>query len=510
MPANDKHPDLYRLAAGVLCVGLDGSIIDSNTQAALRSTPFAGIVLFARNVQTAVQARVLTDTIRECFAGCPPIIAIDQEGGRVARLRDGAVAIPSMMSLAAAGDCDLARLAGEQIAHDLRRIGANLNFAPVLDLATHANSTVIGARAFSDDPECVTAFGRALATGLEAGGIVATFKHFPGHGSTSTDSHLALPVVDAQEHALRSRDLRPFLALLPKARAVMTAHIVMKAFDPERPATLSHRLLTGLLRDEIGFTGVCFTDCMEMDAIAKTVGTAGGAVLALQAGADCVLISHRMELADEAIERIGEAVQAGTLPLRRLEEAFNRVQTLRRSLEEPIPLQSAPRHPQIGVDIAEAAVTQVRGRVPAQGRTVVISFQGVTTEGAQGMHVPGQPSVDATFDMQQRIFPLEPSPQAITTLLDEIFPKYVRVIVLMRRAHLYAAQAAAVHRILQAAPDALLVSMLEPADIECFPAARNVLALYGDDTPNLVALRHIVADEAVARGKLPVRWRAVQ
>src|SRR5581483_739592 len=207
----------------------------------------------------------LTDEVRTVLDR--PIIAIDQEGGRVARIRDGVEEIPSALAIAAAcagaGNDELAREAGRQIAFDLRRIGANVDFAPVADLALTRMNTVIGTRAFGDDPRRVAQLAGAFAAGLERGSVAATFKHFPGHGSTAVDSHLELPAIDEDETTLRSRDLIPFAELLPRARAVMTAHIVARAFNAGRPATVSYRILTELLRGELHFQGVCFTDCLQ-------------------------------------------------------------------------------------------------------------------------------------------------------------------------------------------------------------------------------------------------------
>ncbi|MDP9111400.1 MAG: beta-N-acetylhexosaminidase, partial [Candidatus Eremiobacteraeota bacterium] len=400
------------LAAGVLCSGFDATSIDAKLEAQLRALPLAGVILFARNVTSLEQTRALTDRIRDMYGSAlSPIIAIDQEGGRVARLRHGVEALPSMMALAAAGDVELARRAGEQLGFDLRRAGCNVDFAPVLDLALFGENTVIGARSFGDDTERVAELGASVARGLESAGMVATYKHFPGHGSTATDSHLDLPIIEMTEEELRARDLVPFARVLGGARAVMTAHIVVRAIDPDHPATLSGRLLTGLLRGELGFNGVCFTDCMEMDAIRAFAGTSEGAVQALIAGADCVLISHSLDLAQQSVERISEAVASGRLSRQRLQSAFDRVGVLRSSLAAPLPLDAPPPHAGIGCEIGRRAVTLLRGEPGADApRSVVVSFEGTTVEGAQGVH-----SLHASLaqmcggGMTELIVPLDPS-----------------------------------------------------------------------------------------------------
>lgn len=346
---------LRDLAAGVICAGFEGRPSPSELRLALQDLPLAGFVLFERNADSVEDARTLTSALREACGDLAPIVAVDQEGGRVSRIRRGATEMPSAMVLAATGEPDLARRAGAQVAHDLRRAGFNLNFAPVLDLALEPDNTVIGTRAFSADPQVVIEFASAFADALSSGGVVPTFKHFPGHGGTAVDSHVGLPMIDEDERTLRSRDFAPFAALLPPAPAVMTAHVVVTAFDRGRPATLAPRILGELLRHEFKFAGVCFTDCMQMAAIAKTVGTEEGSVHALLAGADCILLSNGLDVARRIAQRIERAVESGQVPLGRVQEAHARVQALRRSLRGPLPLESAAPDPHVGKEIAERA-----------------------------------------------------------------------------------------------------------------------------------------------------------
>ncbi|MGC2130185.1 MAG: beta-N-acetylhexosaminidase, partial [Candidatus Aquilonibacter sp.] len=304
------------LASGVIVTGFTGTRLGPGELAALQRVPFAGYILFARNLEDVAQARALTDALRG-EAPVSPIVAIDQEGGRVMRLRAGVEPIPPMMALGALGDVARAFEAGEALAHDLRRAGCTHDFAPVVDLALDPRNTVIGTRAFGSSAEMVAQFGGALARGLQSRGITATFKHFPGHGATAFDTHVGPARLDSNEATLRARDLAPFAATLNDRVAIMAAHVAVPAIDGERPASLSRRFLTGILRDEWGFTGVCFTDCMQMDAIAGGVGTVRGVAEAIAAGADCALVSHDPELAFEAACYLADAVERGDLPLER-------------------------------------------------------------------------------------------------------------------------------------------------------------------------------------------------
>jgi len=465
---------LRDLAAGVICAGFEGRPSRTELRSVLHDFPLAGFVFFERNADSIDGARTLTDALRDLYAGLLPILAIDQEGGRVARINRGNVQIPSAMAMAAAGQVELTRRAGAQVAHDLRRGGFNLNFAPVLDLALEPANVVIGTRAFSADPQVVVEFAGAFAGALRSGGIVPTFKHFPGHGGTAVDSHAGLPVIEADEPRLRDRDLMPFAELLPHAPAVMTAHVVVNVFD-RRPATLSPRVLGDLLRRDIGFSGVCFTDCMQMEAIAKTVGSEEGSVQALISGADCILLSNGLDVARRIAQRIERAVDSGRLPHQRLEEAYARVQALRGCLSEPLPLESPPPDPTVGKEIARRAFKWIRGEcrlTPAQ--SCVVSFGPSLSR-----NVPA---------LEERVLPLDPTTAQTDWLLDEIRVLGKRIVVLSSRAHLHESQARTIERLLTAHADACIVSTLEPFDQARFTRARHVAATFGDSAPSLEGL----------------------
>ncbi len=410
-----------------------------------------------------------------------------------------------MMALGATRDPSLAHRAGEQLAFDLRRAGLTHDFAPVVDLALDPMNTVIGARAFGQSAALVIEMAGAFVRGLQRGGIAGTLKHFPGHGDTSVDSHLDLPVVRTGAATLRERDLAPFFALAPEAASVMAAHVVAAAFDQAVPATLSQRLLNDLLRDEWQYDGVCFTDCMQMNAVANGIGTAYGVAAAIAAGADCAIVSHDLELAEAAAQHLASQVEAGRIPYARLEEAFERVMRLRRAAAMPIALDAPAPHRGIGREIARRAVTRIRGVAHADPTaSIAISFAGVTTEGAQGTFDPGASLASQAPALQQRLAPLDPSDADVRALLDAIAQSHRRPLVLMRRAHLIPAQARAVAATLERFPDALLVSVREPYDCELFPQAQHLLAAYGDNAVSLGGLADTIFGDGSATGVLPV------
>ena len=286
------------LARGVIGVGFSGNTCDAAPLDALRAFGPGALILFARNAGTPDELHALVSALR-AISTPPPLIAIDQEGGRVERIGAGVSPLPPAMAVGATGDVALAGRLGVLLGRDLARLGISVDLAPVADLALQPPNAAVGTRAYGDDPERAGAFAGAFAAGLECGGVAATLKHFPGHGSTADDSHIRLPRVTAGAATLRARDLVPFARALRAGAAslVMTAHVVVEAFDAEQPASLSPAVIGELLRGELGFDGIVVTDCLEMDAITQGVGTVRGAVEALSAGADLLLISHHLELA---------------------------------------------------------------------------------------------------------------------------------------------------------------------------------------------------------------------
>lgn len=472
-------------------------------------------MLFGRNVGTNAALRELVAELRG-LAELPPLIAVDQEGGRVARIGEPVAQLPSAMAIGAAHDVDACERLGTLLGRDLAQLGISVDFAPVADCALDAANTVIGTRAFGSDPLLVGRFAGAFARGLESGGVAATLKHFPGHGSTAVDSHLALPHVTAGESTFRARDLLPFAAAISAdaAQIVMVAHVVVEAFDAQRPASLSPRILHGLLREELGFAGVACTDCLQMDAIALGPGTVAGAVAALAAGADLLLVSHSLELAQAAAGAIATAVEDGTVPRARLLEAVQRVRALRERYASPRPF-GGTLDPELPLEIARCAVTVLRGtlRLRDERPVSVISFEGDAFDGAGGARAE-RSSLSAALRARRwksevmRVA-LEPDAGDVDLLLAQLPSLGDRnFVITTRRAHLHPAQRTAVDRILALVPGAAVVSAAEPYDALLWPAAQTVGCIYGDDPLAFAACADVLSGRAAAGGQLPVALAA--
>jgi len=511
--------ELERLAGSVLCVGFPGDAPDADALAELRSLAPGGVILFDRNVSTPERTRVLVDAVCEALGDAPrPVVAIDQEGGRVMRLRRGATQAPSAMAVAAAGDAELAERLARAIAGDLRRIGVSLNLAPVADVAGESESTVIGTRAFADNARRAATFVVAMLRGFQGGGIGATLKHFPGHGATAGDSHAELPIVYETLARLHEVDLVPFAAgIAAGARAVMTGHIVVNALDPDRPASLSERVVTGLLRDELGFAGLVITDCLQMDAIARSVGTARGAVMALAAGADLLTISHDLAVARNARDAIVAAVERGELPRARLEAAAEATLRFRAAAASAMASETPAPDGEIAGMIARRAVTLVRGRVALRSDVPlnVVSFEGGAGDGVAAL-AGDRPQLHLALRRrgirsESLRVPLEPSAEMIENLLALIRAQAGRsLVIVVRRAHLHREQMRTIDALLAAVPEAILISANEPYEVPWLRQARTVLCTYGDEETMLEALADVLAGRAEATGNSPVAlWDVV-
>jgi beta-N-acetylhexosaminidase len=301
----------------------------------------ASVGLFGRNITSPEQLAALTAQLRAEREDV--LVAIDEEGGDVTRLevRTGS-SFPGNHALGAVDDVVLTREVAAELGRRLAACGVNLNWAPSADVNSNPANPVIGVRSFGADPELVARHTAAYVTGLQSAGVAACTKHFPGHGDTAVDSHHALPRIDVGTPVLGDRELTPFRAAITAGtRAVMSAHILVPALDPTRPATLSPRILTALLRDELGYDGLIVTDGMEMQAVAATYGIERGSVLAIAAGADAICVGGGLA-DDETVRRLRDAlvtaVRTGELAEERLADAADRVRDLARwTATEPKP-----------------------------------------------------------------------------------------------------------------------------------------------------------------------------
>lgn len=387
-------------AGHVVMVDMEGTALDTATADFLRQHQVRAICLFRKNLGAEDEVRKLTADLRAVM-GPDALIAIDQEGGSVARVTSLPQA-PAAMALGAADDAALAQQVGAAVSRGLRSLGINWNFAPVLDINNNPANPVIGERSFGADAERVTRLAGAWMRGAMTEGVACCVKHFPGHGDTHVDSHHALPTVDKSLAELEALELKPFRALAGEAPAMMTAHIVYPQIDPEHPATLSHSMLTGVLREAMGYDGVVITDALMMKAVHDRYGHAKAAVLTLQAGADLVLAQGAREEQLAALQAIEAALANGELMLERVLRARQRVQALaRRFPAQATPYSAAQR----AADDALVRAAWLRGlaavgqpKPPAKGAALrVITQSSVISDGVSEAGLPAD-KVVALFE----------------------------------------------------------------------------------------------------------------
>ncbi|MDT0341667.1 glycoside hydrolase family 3 protein [Streptomyces litchfieldiae] len=471
-----------RDALAVLQPTFDGTTAPPDWLPRQLENGMTGVGLFGRNVVSPEQLTGLTAQLRD--AKPEVLIAIDEEGGDVTRLEvHGGSSFPGNHALGSVDDPDLTRAVAAELGRRLAECGVTVNWAPSADINTDPGNPVIGVRSFGDDPELVARHTVAYVEGLQSAGVAACVKHFPGHGNTSVDSHLALPRIDIDLPTLHERELVPFKAAIAAGtRCVMSAHILLPVLDPDRPGTLSPAVLTGLLRAPaadggLGYQGVIFSDAIEMRAVADTYGLDQGCVLAVAAGADALCIGGTPSDEAEVLrlrDALVAAVRTGELPEERLHDAAERVRALarwtagaRRAAEGPV----APAG-NIGLTAARRALRLTRPHEagpwePPARAPYVASFPPVANI-AVGEHtpwgvgpelerlLPGTTHGSHTRADAERAGPDGLVAEVLTAAGDRT------VVAVVRDAHRHPWMASALDALLAARPDTVVVEMGVP------------------------------------------------
>ncbi|OWR27379.1 beta-N-acetylhexosaminidase [Saccharibacillus sp. O23] len=315
----------------MVIAGLEGTSLREADRALIRDYGVGGVIFYADNIRSAAQTKQFAAEVRAANprGDLPLFVSVDQEGGRVARLK-GVDKVPTAAAIGAKNDPAYARSIGEQLGEQLRSQGFNLDYAPVLDVNSNPDNPVIGDRSFGSDANRVSKIALPVMEGLESKQIIPVVKHFPGHGDTSVDSHIALPVVNKSLAQLEKLELIPFKkAIADGADVVMIAHILLPKLDGKYPSSMSKAVITDLLRGKLGFEGVVMTDDMTMGAIAENYGLGDAAVRSVQAGSDIVLVAHGADNAIETIRAIKKAVESGQISEQRIDESAARIVALK-------------------------------------------------------------------------------------------------------------------------------------------------------------------------------------
>ncbi|MEU6286061.1 glycoside hydrolase family 3 protein [Streptomyces sp. NPDC005047] len=440
----------------------------------------ASVALFGRNVRTPDQVAALTAQLRAEREDV--LVAIDEEGGDVTRLevRTGS-SFPGNHALGAVDDVGLTREVAAELGRRLADCGVNFNWAPSADVNSNPDNPVIGVRSFGASTDLVARHTAAYVTGMQSAGVATCTKHFPGHGDTGIDSHHAVPRIDVDASVLAERDLVPFRAAIAAgSRAVMSAHILAPALDPDRPATLSRRILTDLLRGELGYDGLIVTDGIEMRAISGTYGIERGSALAIAAGADAICVGGGL-CDEDTVRRLSdalvEAVRSGELPEERLADAADRVRALSRwtAANRPDARTAGAPDEEVGLRAARRAlrVTATEGFGPLTAPPFVAAFTPVANI-AVGDETPWGVAAEL-----RRLLPGTETgsftgPDAGHEALAAAGTR--RVVAVVRDEHRHPWMAAALDTLLASRPDTVVVEMGVP---RAEPRGSLHLATYG-------------------------------
>lgn len=520
------HMTLEEKIGQVLVIGFQGTELNAPAREMIEQYHIGGVILYARNLHSPLQVAALTSGLQQTAmnSGQPGLlISIDQEGGHVTRLTEklGFTEFPGAMALAATGDVKNARWVAQALAVEMKAVGINVNLAPVLDVNNNPANPIIGIRSFGSDPHRVAEFGVAYLEGLQSEGLLAFGKHFPGHGDTGLDSHIALPLVPHDRDRLEAVEFVPFQAAMQHNIAgIMSAHITFPAVDPTPglPATLSAHVLTGLLRDEMDYDGLLITDALEMGALSENDYPAPrAAALALQAGADLLLFTYSNDQPQTAHALIMDWVQNGQIPESRLDQAVRRILQAKRDFNlltptlvdvEALATQvNTEEHHALSRAIAIQSITLVRDEahlLPIEPESPLLIVEPPLARGlGRALHtsaIEGNTATEVAFIEVGE----NPTGTEIQSVLTGARDGHGITIVAVNAVAQHPQQVALVQALLDAGYPTIVVAIHSPYDLLAFPAAPTCLASYGFNPPAQQALVAVFTGQASPQGQLPV------
>lgn len=501
----------------IMLIGFDGTTLNNELRNMIVSHHIGGIIFYERNVESPRSVAQLNSDLQDAARSSRQpglFITIDQEGGLVTRLREsrGFTEFPGAMGIAATDNLDNARVVARALAQELHALGFNMDLAPDLDVNNNPTNPIIGSRSFGSDPQRVADYGVAFIESMQAAGIMAIGKHFPGHGDTGTDSHVALPTVPYDRTRLDAVEFVPFRAAIKaNVTGIMSAHITFPGIDatPGLAATLSPKVMTGLLREEFKFDGLTMTDELGMGALASSGYPAPvAAATSLRAGADILLFNRGFELHRQAIQMIVDWVQRGVIPQARLDQAVRRVLLAKEKYGILTP-------PVIEVESVEKQV----GMRETRDLSRRIAAQSITWLRDDAHLIPLNP--DAKLLVVETAANVELGKAlGATTITVKSQPAQAEIDAVMqvakdRRTVIVATsdvvrnnqQAALVNALLKGNNPTIVVAIRTPYDALALPNAPTLLAAFGSNPPVIEALVNILLGKEKASGKLPVELK---
>ena len=496
----------------MMMVGFDGAAAPRHILNWLDSGQIGGVYLFARNIESPAQVKRLIESCRAA-SNHPILVGIDQEGGTVARLRKGFSESPGALALSASGKPQLAEDIAFMLGTEMAALGINWTFAPVADLVHNRENPTVGTRSLGSNPQLAGEFISAQVRGFQRAGVAATVKHFPGLGNTIIDTHVALARVSGALDYLYEQDLVPFRhAIDSDVACVMVTHVMFEAMDRHFPATLSKRVVTGLLREDLQYEGAVCSDCMEMKAITNGWGAGESAVMSILAGVDMPLFSHTRRRQSAAFEAVLRAAESGRIPISRIDESVARIHALKRRFvrgtRPPLDIINCPEHRVLSQDAARAGTVLVRDSdvlpiTADEGNVACIEF---ATEIVSDAVEAGSLGAFSRY-LRQRLPRLigkivGSSVDAASAMAALGDPQIL--ILATRNAHLSRKQLEAAQALIESHRKVILVCLRNPFDAGAMTDADAIICTNGDSAPSLKAAVDAICGDYVPTGKLTV------
>ncbi|MGD6730430.1 MAG: beta-N-acetylhexosaminidase [Pleomorphochaeta sp.] len=507
--------DLKHQIGQHIIIGFQASEMDEDFISAVKNYKIGNVILFARNITSKAQINKLVKDIYNLIekeVGVIPFITIDQEGGMVTRLSDDCVNIPGAMALSATNNEEYIRRSTQINCKQLRELGINCNLAPVLDVNCNKDNPVIGVRSYSDNPEKVANIATTIINTYEENNLLCVGKHFPGHGDTNLDSHLTLPTVDKDLESLKKMELLPFKVAIEKGLpAIMTSHIIYPSLEKEAiPATMSKAIITDLLRDEMGFEGLVFSDDMEMNAIKNYYGTAKGVIESLKAGADLMFVSHHPKTAIEVCEEIYKAYENNEFDNRMWENSLKRILLFKESYAkikniEPITEEDRKYNRQI----KEASISLYKGTpYKFKDKPLFISpnlFQ-ATNVSNNFTSLSFSKEISKYFNREYLICSSNPDKEEIEKLVVDVKNMGITDLIFgVYNSHLYKGQEMLIRELKTNDIPLTVVALRNPYDLKNLDDISDLsIAAYEYTKESIEIIARILKEEIPLTGKIPV------
>eukprot|EP00833_Pecoramyces_ruminatium_P011443 jgi/Orpsp1_1/1185475/evm.model.c7180000093933.1 len=515
-----KELTLEEKVGQLLIIGFNEPVLSNDVRKMIHEYKFGNFILFSRNIKNLEQLEKLTrdihtEVIKE--TGIMPFIAIDQEGGTVVRIMEDVTYYPGSMTLAAS-KLENANIIGHMMGKHLMALGINVNFAPSLDINNNPKNPIIGVRSYSDNPDTVGQFGISVIKGMQEEGLIATAKHFPGHGDVEMDSHLDLPVLPFDKKRLYEMELKPFnKAINNGVKNIMSAHILFKAIDNENPATLSKKILQGILRDELKYDGLITSDCMEMNAISEGITTPVGVVKGLAAGIDLACVCHTKERQINSIKMIKQAIMNQSISMEEIDKKLERILKYKTQVYSSMDQKFFNNRTSLDIfknnsqakiiqNIVDSSLSHVSGKavMELKGKILLYGCKFSTSNSAENI----EESI-SIFDILNKEIPsidtIEYKEDEYSKELIEKSSKYDTVIFISYNAFSNTFQAKMINELYDCCSNFYVISIRNPYDYLSLEKNINYYTLY-ESTPNSIrSIVKFLKGEINATGKLPIK-----